>query len=575
MAKPNLIHVVRRLVTGFLLAASLIFLAACASVPETAVPLPTLARTIVTIPIIATRTPTLPPTLTAVPPLTSPATATQLLTTAATSDLELAATTSEAETETETGEPAASPNPTQPAAAPTVTAAPILPTATSPPAAPTTIAVTSLPPPPVGAAEPVIYQTSITIPTYNYEAAFLPTDPEDPVYPYPRLDFARVGPPVPRTYQAVVLENGFVSITILPELGGRIYKWLDKATGRQLLYANPVIKPTSWGNRGWWLAAGGIEWAFPVDEHGLNEWRPWNYSTGSTAYGLSVTVSDVDDRTGMEVGATISLSAGNAYVTIQPYARNNTSEAHPYQLWLNAMLTLGGNTVSNQTQFIVPASEVTIHSTADGGVPSAGSPMSWPFYGGRDMSWYANWTGYLGFFAPAVTDGFVGVYDYAADQGIVRAYSPGWPAGTKFFGPATLSPSLWTDDNSNYVELWSGATGSFWSNATLNPGESFSWTEYWYPVNGLGGFNYANRTAVLRLNDNGGSAEIGVAVSGAVTGQIVLWAGGQQAANWPLTIYPGQAFRATWTRPSGMDGTLGLQLIYSDGTIAAQTGQVP
>ena len=559
------------LAVGFMLVTS------CATPQETAVSFPTPARTVVTIPVIATRTPTLPATQTPIATKTSRPTMTSQFPTLTTTPSAEMATVLTATTPIETAVPAASPQPTQLAAATvaTVAAEPTLPAATSPPPAPTTNAISSLSPPPVGAAAPTIYQTSITIPTYPYEAAFQLTNPDDPVYPYPRLNFDLVGPPAPRTYQAVVLENGFVSVTILPELGGRIYKWLDKATGRQLLYANPVVKPTSWGNRGWWLAAGGIEWAFPVDEHGLNEWRPWNYTTGSTAYGLSVTVSDIDDRTGMEVGATISLDTGHAYLTIQPYARNNTAESHPYQLWLNAMLTLGDNTVSNQTQFIIPASEVTIHSTGEGGVPGSGSGMSWPFYGGRDMSWYANWTGYLGFFVPSVTQGFVGVYDYAADQGIVRAFNPGWPAGTKFFGPSTLPPSLWTDDNSNYIELWSGATGSFWSYATLNPGESFSWTERWYPVHGLGGFNYGNQTAVLRLNDNGDNAEIGVAVSGGVTGQIVLWAGGQQAANWPLTIYPGQAFRATWTRPSGMEGALGLQLVYSDGTIAAQTGQVP
>jgi hypothetical protein len=314
---------------------------------------------------------------------------------------------------------------------------------------------------PCGAAQPRIYETTITIPTYGYEAAFQPTSPDDTVYPYPRLNFDLISPPMPRAYRAVVLENGFVSITILPELGGRIYRWVDKATGRKLLYENPVVKPTSWGYRGWWLAAGGIEWAFPVDEHGLNEWRPWSFSIGSTAFGSSITVSNIEDRTGMEVGATISIDSGHAYLVIQPWVKNNTAEAHSYQLWLNAMIALNNNAVSSQTQLILPASEVLIHSTGDGGVPASGGSMSWPYYGGRDMSWYGNWQSWLGFFAPSVSHGFTGVYDHALDQGVVRAYNPGWPAGTKFFGPSTLSPSLWTDDNSNYLELWSGATGSF------------------------------------------------------------------------------------------------------------------
>jgi hypothetical protein len=262
-------------------------------------------------------------------------------------------------------------------------------------------------------------------------------------------------------------------------------------------------------------------------------------------------------------------------VTIQPWARNNTAQAHPYQLWLNGMLTLGNNAVSDQTQFIIPAGQAIVHSTGDGGLPGSGGEMSWPVHGGRDMSWYGSWGSYLGFFVPAVSTGFVGLYDHGADQGMVRAFTPVWPAGTKFFGPAGLSSSLWTDDGSNYVELWSGATASFWSYATLNPGESVGWTERWYPVNGLGGFNTANQAAALRLTDTGGGAEVGVAVSALTTGNVTLWAGEQLVENWPLTLYPGQAFRASWTRPAGVSGTLGLRLENSSGAVVAQTGQVP
>ena len=419
----------------------------------------------------------------------------------------------------------------------------IIPTNTPIPLPPTEVPATAVPPTPaanddytlspapVAVAPPSIYETTVTIPTYGYESGFQPTLPEDIIYPYPRLNFNLVGPLALRTYQAVILENGFVSVTILPELGGRIYRWVDKATGRQLLYNNPVVKPTNWGYRGWWLSAGGIEWAFPVEDHGLNEYRPWNHTVESTEYGQGVTVSNVEDRTGMEVGATISLGVGHAYLTIQPWARNNTAEAHPFQLWLNALVTLGGNAISDQTQFIIPAGEVIIHSTTDSGVPPSGSSMSWPFYGGRDISWYRNWAGYLGFFAPVVSHGFTGIYDHAVDQGIVRSYSPGWPAGTKIFGPGTLSPAHWTDGNSSYIELWSGATSSFWSNGTLNPGESFGWAEYWYPVHGIGGFTYANRTAALKLIDTGSGAEVGVAVSGGVSGVINLYAGGQLVAH--------------------------------------------
>lgn len=117
-------------------------------------------------------------------------------------------------------------------------------------------------------------------------------------------------PKIDRQFTAVILQNSTISLTVLPELGGRLYQIEDKATGRRLLYNNPVLKPTAWGWRGWWLAAGGIEWAFPTDEHGLNEYRPWQYTTQTLSNTATITVSDVEDKTGLEVGVTLSPFPG-------------------------------------------------------------------------------------------------------------------------------------------------------------------------------------------------------------------------------------------------------------------------
>ena len=425
--------------------------------------------------------------------------------------------------------------------------------------------------PPTTQQSPVrVYETTVSIPTYDYEAAFQPTDADDAIYPYPRMDHGQVGGASSRSYKAVVLENGYVSVTVLPELGGRVYSWKDKATGRELLYQNPVIKPTNWGYRGWWLAAGGIEWAFPVEEHGLNEWRPWSYSVGPN----SVSVSDIEDRTGMEVGATISLNADDAVMSLEPWARNNTESAQQYQLWLNGMMTLGDNDVSDQTQFILPVDQVIVHSTGDVGLPEPEGLMGFPVHNGRDMGTYGNWDGYLGFFAP--TDGgFSGLYDHSNGQGMVRAFSPGWPAGTKFFAPSMLSPSMWTDDLSNYVELWSGATPSFWDYTSLEPGQTVSWNEHWYPIHGIGGYNFANRQAAMRLSETGSGADVALAVSAPTSGKLTLFAGNMAVSSWPVAMGPGQALQASWSWQSGEDGPLGLRLEDSGGAVLAQMGQVP
>ena len=320
-----------------------------------------------------------------------------------------------------------------------------------------------------------VWEGMITLNTYGWEQALVPTDPADPAFPYPRMEFDRVVGPTPREYRAVYLQNEFVQLILLPDLGGRILRWTDLTTGRQLLYTNPVVKPTRWGYRGWWLATGGIEWAFPVEEHGLNEYRAWEYQL----LWNGIRMWDTDDRTGLTVQVTVQLEGQSNRIAITPYISNPTGQPQPYQFWVNAMVSLSDiNTPSPYLTFILPASEVIIHSTADETLPSASSGMTWPYYAGRDFSRYSEWRSYLGVFAPQAADaGYAGAYDLGTDQGIVRI-TPNWVRGIKIFCLGDLDPALWTDGGSRYFEMWGGLLPTFWDYVTLEPGGSVSWTEH-------------------------------------------------------------------------------------------------
>src|SRR5262249_26431884 len=145
--------------------------------------------------------------------------------------------------------PAAVPsNPTAPQASLTplpVTASPTVPPTTTPsptiagtstPNIPPTLAASLTPPatlvPTRSADSPTITETTLTLNSYNWQAHLHNTLAGDPVFPYPRLDYdpytVDPGQLSPQTYKAVVLENKYVSLTFLPELGGRLYRWLDK-----------------------------------------------------------------------------------------------------------------------------------------------------------------------------------------------------------------------------------------------------------------------------------------------------------------------------------------------------------
>ena len=77
------------------------------------------------------------------------------------------------------------------------------------------------------------------------------------VYPHPVIEKI-YDEKIDKTYQAVYMENQYLKVMILPELGGRIQMAYDKVKGRHFVYYNQVIKPALVGLTGPWIS-GGIE----------------------------------------------------------------------------------------------------------------------------------------------------------------------------------------------------------------------------------------------------------------------------------------------------------------------------
>ena len=234
-----------------------------------------------------------------------------------------------------------------------------------------------VPAPEPGPAQPAAVQvttTTITISTYPY-AGYLETRHSDPYnIDYPWLDWdaylASNPQPAPQAYEAVVLENQWLRLTFLPELGGRLYGVTDKASGEELLYQNPVIKPNlgHWGppEQPWWLAAGGVEWCLPVEEHGYEWALPWGYETEVLPNEARITLWDskATDRVRAEI--TVRLPADGADFTISPWLVNPTDKPVTFEFWHNAMLAPGAaNTVGPDLRFVVPVDQVEVHSSGN------------------------------------------------------------------------------------------------------------------------------------------------------------------------------------------------------------------
>ncbi len=430
------------------------------------------------------------------------------------------------------------------------------------------------------------HEQTITLLAYPYEMFWRDALDQTFNIPYKKFDASAYASaaraPVERKFKLLTLENRYLRLSFLPELGGRLYQVLYKPTGQTLFYNNKVLKPTPWGpeNQGGWIAAGGMEWALPVNEHGYEWGVPWHYKVD----GQTVTLWDSDATDRVRAQISVTLWPGASYFVVRPRVTNGTRATLPIQFWINAQLALNEKNISPETEFIMRGAQVFIHSTGDDFIPAANvpavdakgpsNPVSWPVIGTRDLSRYSNWKDYLGLFLTGSGADYAGAYDHSNELGVVRVFPRDRVRGVKLFawGPQFGDRTLWSDDDSDYFELWGGLPLTFYNyqDWPFAPGESREWDEYWIPIAGTGGVSGASRDAILNVIP-GSPVTVRALATHALRGTLVLSRNDLQIKSWDVTLTPGQVFTQTVEEPTAADA-LKLVLRAPDGTLLAQSG---
>lgn len=346
----------------------------------------------------------------------------------------------------------------------------------------------------VGVNNITVYTDTVTIPTYSCNTS----TQLNALYniSYPKNESCQ-NFTVDGSYTRLTLENDYLRISILPDLGGRVYEMIFKPTGHNEFYQNPVIKPTPWGRaeQGYgWLAAGGLEWCLPLEEHGYEWGVPWAYTVISSTDGITVTLRDSEpdtDRLGARLA--IHLPVDKALFRVSHRLENGRDIPLDFSYWTNAMLAPGApNAPTEHLRFFIPGDQVQVHSRDpnDNFLPSDGGVMAWPSGPGRDMSRLGEWSGWFGFFAyPQSQANFAGVYDPSLEEGVMHVFLKEVVTGSKGFGFGWTNPidwDRWTDDGSSYVELHNGPQPTFWDTTHLEAGASLTYDDVWYPLAGLG-----------------------------------------------------------------------------------------
>lgn len=354
-----------------------------------------------------------------------------------------------------------------------------------------------------GQAAPVrVWKGTIDLPTYLLGQE----DPNPPlfqvatagelilihrVYPYTMLDDLtdRVET---KTYTAVYIENEFLKAIVLPELGGRLYSLYDKVNGREVFYRNHVVKYALISLRGAWIS-GGIEFNFP-DGHTVATVSPVAYTLREEPDGsATVVVGKMDWTTGMHWEIALTLRPGQARLEQRVALFNPTPTPHVYWFWANAAVP-----ASEDMQFIYPMREAF--------TDVRGVAWSYPLHNGVDYSWPKNIREATSLFARQVERSFFGAYYHQSDRGVIHVASfrdvPGkkiWTWGEADDG--LIWTDLLTDHDGPYYEIQSGRYETQLSYEFMPPRHQESWTEYWYPVEGLhGGFVEGTRDFALNVN---------------------------------------------------------------------------
>src|SRR6266550_3750395 len=368
------------------------------------------------------------------------------------------------------------------------------------------------------------------------------------VYPYPVVDKIR-DEKRPQAYRIVFLENEYLHIEILPQLGGRIYRALDKTNGYDFVYYNRVIKPALVGLAGPWIS-GGIEFNWP-QHHRPNTFGPVEYHIEHHAGGSKTTwVSEIDRMYGTKMTAGFTLYPGKAYLEIHVQLYNRTPEPQTFLWWANPAIS-----VNEHTQSIFPPD---VHAVFDHGKRDvSGFPIATGTYykvdysAGVDISRYKNIPVPTSYMAYHSDYNFIGGYDHALQAGILHVanhhISTGkkqWTWGCGEFGKA-WDRNL-TDEDGPYIELMTGVyTDNQPDFAWLQPYENKSFKQYFMPYKNIGIVKNASIDAAVNLEVNSAqhTASLQVyATSVFANAMIELKSQRQVYVNETVTISPTQTF---------------------------------
>ncbi len=315
-----------------------------------------------------------------------------------------------------------------------------------------------------------------------------------------------------KNWKVVTLENDYIKVFVLPEIGGKVWGAIEKTTGEEFLYKNEVVKFRNIAMRGPWTS-GGIEFNFGLIGHHPSTATPVDYKVKTNADGsISCVVGNMDlpSRTAWRVE--IKLEKDKAYFETNASWYNASPLNQSYYNWMTAAAV-----VSDDLEFIYPGNQFLEHS---------GDAKPWPIDAeGRDLSLYKNnnFSGDVSEHVVGDYKDFFGGYYHNSKFGFGH-WSPyeEMPGQKLWLWSQARSGGIWedllTDHDGQYMEFQAGRLFNQYFPGAINPISQANfepyvmdrWREIWFPFKEIGGMVDANEYGVLNVKESDNGLYLGI-----------------------------------------------------------------
>ena len=388
----------------------------------------------------------------------------------------------------------------------------------------------------IGCNNVSIQEETLVMDTYPYSDPNPVANPDEKIYPYYKFDgYAHES--TPKAWKGVVMENEHVKVTILPEIGGKIWGAVEKSTGEEFIYYNDVVKFRNIAMRGPWTS-GGIEANFGIIGHVPTTSSPVDYTTRTNEDGsVSCFIGAFEMLSSTWWAIEIKLEKDKSYFTTQTTWHNTTPLAQPYYQWMNA-----GYKATEDMTFCFPG---TTH------ISHGGEPFPWPIdKEGRNINRYAehNFDGDKSNHVIGEISEHYGAYWDDTQFGSVHHSDFDDKLGMKVFlwglsRQGMIWEDLLTDTKGQYLELQSGrmfnqaasnSNQTPYKHISFEPYASDSWTEYWYPVKEIGPFCKANQYGALSVKKESGKIKLLFSPTQAINETLCVYQGAKKIHETPL-----------------------------------------